>query len=209
MPNSLKVFLNTSPAEALKLAPATIINGFDDDCPTERVRRYLAAAVRLSMMVNQRLTRLHVSPRKAAMWNDPDGPEHYWFGEYTDRKVEKACRTFEGITRHLSSRRLDITCSYRKELFGMAFPGLEKIWLYRYWRLPRRGSEIDDDAERVQTFVHEASHICGRTSFAELNARNYGRDAAHRLTKWRMRATRNADNYGYYALDVLERACAY
>jgi hypothetical protein len=56
------------------------------------------------------------------------------------------------------------------------------------------------DAERVQTFVHEAAHISGRICAFE--GRRYGPDAAHRLADSSMKATRNADNYGYYAINV-------
>ena len=40
-------------------------------------------------------------------------------------------------------------------------------------------------------------------SLAEFTDDGYGRDAAPKLSRWSMRATRNADNYGYYALEAL------
>lgn len=204
MTKGLNVFLATSRADAVRMAPATIISGWDD-FPKERVRTYLAAAVRLSQMINRRLDRLQACANKAAVWNAAGSPEDLWFGDYSDAKFNKVRRTFEGITRHLSSPRLEVTCEGWKTYYGMAIPLIEKISLGRTWHYPGLGP--DDVAERVQTFVHEASHICGRFSAAESKA--YGRSAAQALTRWRMRATRNADNYGYYALDVLDSACTY
>ncbi|HJQ57273.1 MAG TPA: M35 family metallo-endopeptidase [Vineibacter sp.] len=204
MTKGVQVFLANSPADAARLAPATIISGWDD-CPGERIRTYLAAAVRLSQMVNRRLDRLQAVTNKSAAWNAAGSPEDLWFGDYSDAKLNKVRRTFQGITRHLSSTRLEVTTRGWKTYYGMAIPLIEKIALGRAWHYPGLGP--DDDAERVQTFVHEASHICGRFSAAEAKA--YGRGAAQALTRWRMRATRNADNYGYYALDVLDLACTF
>lgn len=204
MTKGLHVFLATSPADAARIAPATIISGWDD-YPADRVRRYLAAAVRLSQMVNRRLDRMKALKNRAAGWNAKDSLEDLWFGDYSDAKFDKVHRTFQGIARHLSSARLEVTCKGWKTYYGAAIPLIEKITLGRAWHYPGLGP--DDDAERIQTFVHEASHICGRFSTAE--GKGYGRAAAQALTRWRMRATRNADNYGYYALDVLDRANTY
>lgn len=200
---SLDVFLSTPPAEATTIAPANIVPYAD--WTADEVRRYLAAAVKLSRMVNRRLNTIHGSPRRETMWGADDGPEAYWFGAYSEGKLNKVWTTFQGIERHLSSKRLDVKCQIAKPgIYGMAMLAFERIWLYDAWHSPPLGSTAECDAERVQTFVHEASHICGRFSAAE--SKGYGRDAAHGLTKYRMRATRNADNFGYYALDVLDRA---
>jgi hypothetical protein len=180
-----------------RIAPASITCAWAD-YPEERVRMYLAAATRLSEIVNRRLDMLHASPSRRALWSI--GPEDYWFGEFSEIKIDKVRRTFRGITRHLSSPRLKVICDANRSSYGAAHPAIEKITLGRLWRAPNLGR--DDAAERVQTFVHEASHISGRFSIDE--KKTYGRQAAHELTRWRMRATRNADNYGYYALDVLE-----
>lgn len=181
-----------------RIVPASITCAWAD-YPEERVRMYLAAAVRLSEIVNGRLDTLHASTSKKSLWLI--GPEEYWFGEFSEIKIDKVRRTFRGIVRHLSSPRLKVVCDANRSSFGAAIPAIEKITLGDLWHAPNLGR--DDAAERVQTFVHEASHICGRVSADE--RKTYGRQAAHDLTRWRMRATRNADNYGYYALDVLER----
>lgn len=200
---SLDVFLSTPPAEASTIAPANITPY--TDWTSDEVRRYLAAAVRLARMVNHRLNRMHASSNQAQLWWHGDGPEAYWFGAYSEGKLNKIWTTFQGIERHLSSKRLDVRCQIAKPgIYGMAMLAFERIWLYDAWHSPPLGTQDERDAERVQTFVHEASHICGRFSAAE--SKGYGRDAAHGLTKYRMRATRNADNFGYYALDVLDRA---
>jgi hypothetical protein len=52
----------------------------------------------------------------------------------------------------------------------------------------------------VQTFIHEASHIAGRISLTEKH--DYGETASHALSGRKMKATRNADSFGYYALHI-------
>jgi len=206
----LDVFLATSPADAARLAPAQITVVWQD-CPAEEVRRYLAASVRLTEMVNRRLDRLHASPAKAAIWDAATGPEYHWFGGFTEHKADKVRRTFQAIKRLLSSPRLKVVCGDMKagNAFGMAIPILfpEQIRLGRHWRFAYAGKPLH--RERVGTFVHEAAHLCGRYSLYEFRpkGRGVGPDAAHSLAMAsRMRATENADNYGYYALAVVEQA---
>lgn len=203
---SVKPLLAISAPWAAQLAPARIISGWED-CTSDDVRRYLAAAVKLSQMVNLRLARLQASAHRQGVWNQVTGLECQWFGLYTPAKFDKVRRTFEGIARHLSSRHLNVICGGKSLAYGQAVPFIEKIHLFRAWHYPPAG--VDPDAERVQAFIHEASHICGRVSFAELNGSGYGRVGAQSLTAWPMRATRNADNYGYYAIDVFERAATF
>lgn len=196
----LNGFLSISPAEASRLAPATIrpFAGWT----TEEVRKYLAAAVRTSEMVSQRLNLLHaLKDRQEAWWNAADSPEQYWFGDFSVGKVNKLWWTFQVITRKLSSRRLDVICNAGKNLWGMAIPVLDNIVLGKVWL--NAGSGTYGDAERVVTLVHEAAHLAGRFTLAE--GKKVGRNAAHGLTLWPMRATRNAENYGYYALEVLNK----
>jgi hypothetical protein len=206
----LDVFLATSPADAARLAPASITVVWQG-CPAEEVRRYLAAAVRLTEMVNRRLDRLHALSNKAAAWNAATGPEYHWFGDFSEHKADKVRRTFQAIQRLLASPRLTVVCGDMKagDAFGMAVPILfpNRIWLGRHWRFAYPGKP--GHPERVGTFVHEAAHLCGRYSLYEFRpqGRGVGPGPAHALAMTsRMRATENADNYGYYALDVVEKA---
>ena len=204
----LDVFLATSPADAKRLAPASITVVWQG-CPEDEVRRHLAAAVRLTEMVNRRLDRLHAAPRKAAVWDGAVGGqptlEHKWFGSFSEHKADKVHRTFQAIQRLLSSPRLKVVCGDMKagDAFGMAIPVLfpERIWLGRHWRFAHPGKT--NHAERVGTFVHEAAHLCGRWSVYEFLPHKAGPVPALRLAGPGMRATENADNYGYYALDVV------
>jgi hypothetical protein len=213
----LDVFLATSPAEAARLAPAKIKVNWAG-CPEEEVRRYLAAAVRLTEMVNRRLDRMLAVSNKTAAWNATAGPEIKWFGSFSEHKFHKVRVTFRDIMRLLSSPRLKVTCGDRMgDAFGVTIPVVlpHRIWLSRDWRFayPRRhelayGDRHNSD-ERVGTFVHEAAHLCGRFSLYEFkpNSAGVGPDAAMKLAAAsNMRATENADNYGYYALDVAKQA---
>ncbi len=168
-----------------------------------RVRRYAATALYVvTDHVNRRFDDLFARDLEGR-WNDPMSPERYWFGAFGRLKADKVRRTFQGIARHLSNPDLKIVCDDGLSSYARALPGIQRITLGRSWRTPEAG--VDPDGERVQTFVHEAAHICGRTSgLAEANF--YGRSGAHTLTRWRMRATRNADNYGYYAVDLVDWA---
>jgi hypothetical protein len=214
----LDVFLATSPADAARLAPASITVLWQD-CPVEEVRQYLAAAVRLTEMVNRRLDRLQAAADKAAVWNANPGLEYEWFGGFSEHKFHKVRMTFQAIQRLLKSPRLKVVCGDMKagDAFGMSLPILfpHKIWLGRVWRFAYpRGYDFvypdrHDYAERVGTFVHEAAHLCGRFSLYEYKPQGsgVGPNAALLLAARGMRATENADNYGYYALDVVRQAC--
>ena len=164
-----------------------------------RVRRYAATALyTVTDHVKPRLANLFARDLEGR-WNDPMSPERYWFGMFSRLKADKVRRTFDGIARHLANPNLKIVCDDTFDSYGSASPGVLRIKVGRDWRTP--ATNVHADGERVQTFVHEAAHICGRTSgLAENNF--YGRSGAHTLTRWRMRATRNADNYGYYAIDL-------
>jgi hypothetical protein len=206
----LDVFLATRPADSARLAPASITVTWQG-CPAEEVRRYLAGAVRLTEMVVRRLDRLHASSRKSAVWgasvNAQPTLEAKWFGAFSDHKFDKVRRTFHAIRNLLSSPRLKLVCDDLKagEAFGMAIPILfpQTIWLGRHWRFAYAGKPGHD--ERLGTFVHEAAHLCGRYSLYEYGPQRSGRAPALLLAANGMRATENADNYGYYALDVVEQ----
>lgn len=207
----LDVFLATGAADAARLAPATITVTWQG-CPAEEVRRYLAASIRLTEMVIRRLDRLHASPQKAAAWgafvSGQPSLESKWFGPFSDHKLDKIRRTFHAIRHLLSSPSLKVVCGDRKagDACGMAIPVLfpETIWLGRHWRFADARKPTHD--ERVGTFVHEAAHLCGRFSLYEFGPQRSGRTPALLLAGKGMRVTENADNYGYYALDVVEKA---
>ncbi|WP_178133656.1 M35 family metallo-endopeptidase [Vineibacter terrae] len=167
--------------------------------PDERVRGYMATALHIVERVNLRLGNLLAAADAEARWNAPEAPEQFWFGSFSRIKAAKVQRTFRGIPRHLASPQLKVVCDAGFGSYGEARPGILRIRLGHLWHDP---DVPEKDAERVQTFVHEAAHICGRFSIAEGSF--YGRDDAHSLTRWRMRATRNADNYGYYAIDAID-----
>ena len=84
--------------------------------------------------------------------------------------------------------------------YARSLPGIRKIHLGMRWVTPVEPTLGGPDPERVQTFVHEAAHISGRWSTDERN--HYGPRAARLLAGPGMRATRNADNYGYYAIEL-------
>lgn len=196
MPTNLTALLAISPAEAERLAPAAI-RPFPDWKP-EAIRRYLAAAVRASRIVNARHALLEAEGCETA-WNAPGSIELKWFGAHSRHKARKVRATFEGITQHLSSWLLNVVGDPDKTSYASALPVIRKITLGRRWATPP--AHVHPDSERVQTFVHEASHICGRFSADEANG--YGPGDAQGLAGDGMRATRNADNYGYYAIDAI------
>lgn len=84
--------------------------------------------------------------------------------------------------------------------YARALPSIRRIHLGMAWITPGPLTLGGPDPERVQTFVHEAAHIAGRFSSDEGD--HYGPDSAKGLADETMRATRNADNYGYYAIHV-------
>jgi len=196
----LAQFLLTDLDSAKLLAPAKIVPF--PDMPEDYIRQRLAAAVRVARYTQLGLVTLAAKSNKVELWNGgPDawGLGRWWFGEYSDRKLEKVLATFDEIQWHLTDHRLDVICKPHMPKFGSALPGIRRINLGTDWISPDFGDLAKDDAERVQTFVHEAAHIAGRVFAGE--GKHYGRIAAHGLTDEGMRATRSADNYGYYAID--------
>src|SRR5262245_51938357 len=188
-------FLHTDPNSAKQLAPAKI-----DPFPhrtEEYIRQRLAAAVRVARYTHLGLVTLAAKGDKVQRWNDGLGAG--WFGEYSDQKFEKVLATFNEIQWYLTDRRLDVIGKSGKKGYASALPGIRRITLGALWVSPPFKDPFDDEAERVQTFVHEAAHIAGRVSASERN--HYGRKATHDLADASMRATRSADNYGYYAID--------
>jgi hypothetical protein len=188
-------FLLTDAESAKRIAPATI-----DPFPhrsEQYVRQRLAAAVRVARYAHVGLAALAAKDNKEKLWNE--GLAAWWFGEYSERKLNKVLSTFSDIAQHLASDRLKVVCKSGKSSFGSALPAIPKITLGALWVSPGFATAQDDEAERVQTFVHEGAHISGRVIASE--HKHYGRTLAHALVDAGMRATRSADNYGYYAID--------
>jgi hypothetical protein len=185
---------------AKQLAPATIV---PFPLPSEDyVRRRLAAAVRVARYAQLGLAMLAAKDNREELWNGtPDawGLGAWWFGEYSERKFEKVLSTFTEIQWYLADERLKVVGKSGKSGYASALPGIRKITLGAMWVSPPFKDPMEDEAERVQTFVHEAAHIAGRVFAGE--GKHYGRDAAHGLADDGMKATRSADNFGYYAID--------
>src|SRR5262245_29159463 len=188
-------FLLPDGKSAKQLAPARIAPF--PNVPVDYIRQRLAAAVRVARYTHLGLVTLAAKGDKMELWNDGLGA--WWFGEYSDRKFEKVLATFNEIQWYLTDRRLDVIGKSGKKGYASALPGIRRITLGALWVSPPFKDPFDDEAERVQTFVHEAAHIAGRVSASERN--HYGRKATHDLADASMRATRSADNYGYYAID--------
>jgi hypothetical protein len=193
--SSLSQFLLTDTRSARQLAPAKIVPF--PNVPVDYIRQRLAAAVRVARFTHLGLASLVAKGNRADLWNSGLGA--WWFGAYSDRKFEKVLSTFGEIQVYLADERLDVICKPHKSYFGNASPGIRRISLGTDWISPGFDDIGKDDAERVQTFVHEAAHIAGRV--IALEGKHYGRTDAHALADAGMRATRSADNFGYYAID--------
>jgi hypothetical protein len=188
-------FLLTDAESAMRIAPARI-----DPFPhrsEQYIRQRLAAAVRVARFAHVGLAALAAKGNRETLWND--GLPAWWFGTYSERKLSKVLSTFSDISQHLASHRLDVVCKSGKSSFGNALPAILKITLGALWVSPGLATSDEDEAERVQTFVHEGAHISGRVIADE--HKHYGRTKAHALVDGGMMATRSADNYGYYAID--------
>jgi hypothetical protein len=167
------------------------------------IRRRLAAAVRVARYVHLGLSAIAAKSNREEHWNGSPGEwglGAYWFGEYTERKFEKVISTFADIQWILADSRLDVIAKPRKSGYGSALPGIRRIKIGMAWVSPNFTDAMEAEAERVQTFVHEAAHIAGRVVADENN--HYTRPKSHALALAdSMKATRNADNYGYFAID--------
>ena len=197
-------FLQTDAASAKMYAPAAI-EPFPDTVASpyrteDRIRQRVAAAARVARFAHLRLSALKGKPDVKLRWNDLQQPERTWFGDYSDMKFRKVWSTFAEIAVYLSDPRLKVMGDAKKAGYASALPAIRKIHLGMLWIAPGEPTLGGPDPERVQTFVHEAAHIAGRFSAAERN--HYGPKAAQELADASMRATRNADNYGYYAIQV-------
>lgn len=193
-------FLLTDSASAKSLAPARIVPF--PNTPVDYIRQRLAAAVRVARFTQLGLQTLATKGDKIDLWNT--GLGGWWFGAYSEQKFTKVLSTFNEIPLYLTDERLDVVGKPNRSIYGSALPGIRRIVLGADWIAPGFKNLALDDAERVQTFIHEAAHIAGRVNACEHNY--YGRTDARKLADASMKATRSADNYGYYAIDFALQA---
>ena len=177
--------------------PATIASVWTD-FPSPVIRQYAAAGLCVATHAARRLTLVLGTSSRETNWNR--GPEYGWFGDYTPYKAKKVHGTFLEIVQILSHSRLRIETDNSLSSYGDALPSIRRIKLGTDWRSPLPSAGLLPDHERVQTFVHEAAHIAGRFSGDEGDF--YGPKASRKLAQKRLRATRHADSYGYYSLEV-------
>lgn len=199
---------------ARSIAPATIAACVG--VTSEQVREMLAKARSLALGASSRLLRFDRRDEagRKQLWEA--GPEFHWFADYDRAKLTSLKRVFDRIGEILGSDRLDVVCDLADPGYAHANPGIWKIHLGRQW------VHDNDRQERIQTFVHEAAHIAGRSVAMEgASKRNptrypgwYGKPLAHaqahkhRRLRPRM-ALRSADNIGYYAVDADENLLKY
>ena len=142
---------------------------------------------------NDRLRLLKIVTRVIA-WRS--GPEQVWFGNYTSEHFEQLTRNMQQIADILNDPKLTITCDPNMKAYGKSFPGIRQIKLGAAWLNERRPHE------RTQTLVHEAAHIAGVVNLPE--GRKGQPACAKKLAQQNcFKAMRNADNYGYYALNYI------
>lgn len=199
------MLLEYSPAYAASIAPAKII-----PCPgalAPEVRELLAQGLNAARGVQSRFVRFQkqaTDAEQANLWNN--GPEYTWFAAYDKHKYRSLQGVFNRISPILSSSRLDVICDDTDKGYAHALPGIWKIHLGIKW------INDTDREERIQTFVHEAAHIAGRSVtrekswYGETNAQAL----AHKPRPLRPRmALRSADNIGYYAIDLAKNFLSY
>lgn len=140
---------------------------------------------------NDRLKLMTVVNRLNA-WSS--GPEQTWFGDFRQEHFEKLSKNMQQIYDVLRDPKLTITCDPKLDKYALTVPGTRKIKLGSCWMQETR------PYEKTQTLVHEAAHITGVVDIAE--GRKYEPACAKRLAMQNcFKAMRNADNYGYYALN--------
>jgi len=197
--------LEYSPSYAASVAPAKIVPCAGTTA--EEVREMLAQGLNAARGAQSRLLRFDRAVDEAAranLWNG--GPEYHWFASYDKQKLSSLRRVFDRIPDILSSSRLDVICSLKDDGYAHALPGIWKIHLGSQW------VKDTDREDRIQTFVHEAGHIAGRSVTREKPW--YGKtDAhteAHKHRPFRPHmAMRSADNIGFYATDLAENFLSY
>jgi hypothetical protein len=170
-----------------------------DQLTDHDVRELVAYAVRAAHKVQYRLTQFSADAdeaARAARWNN--GAEAYWFAAYDPKKLASLRSVFDRIPEILQDRHLKIVCDPKLSSYASALPGIRRIRLGQLWLAA-------DRFEQIQTFVHEASHIAGRMVADESKwyqpAAAHQQALIHRPLRPRM-ALRNADNLGYYAMEI-------
>lgn len=173
---------------AAKITPSPLM-------PEPLVRKHLDLAIQASIKTQHRLTRLASASDAEQQWDR--GAEAAWFLQYSERKLRKLLQIFQSVTEILQHPNLKIHCDDKFDKYGEAHPYIKRIKLGSDWASA-------DAYERTQSIIHEASHIAGR--FIVNEGAWYGQqDSQSRAVKswmFHMRATRNADSLGYYAMDI-------
>lgn len=146
-----------------------------------------AAAARLDNLAS-----LSSSQRQSA-WSS--GPERRWFGDYSELRFKNVRDRMRGIAEVLNDWRLDVRCDWAKDYYGHASPGIRRITLGGDWK-----TASFSDADKPQTFVHEAAHIKGAVLGGEARGKYGISHALTRAQKYPGVAVRTAENLGYYAV---------
>lgn len=164
-------------------------------CHGAGVESTFASARSLAASAASRLNGLSSmsSSQRAAAWNA--GAERRWFGAYSELRFKNVQDRMNGIVQVMDDWRLDIRCNWDKPYFGSASPGIRRIWLGGAWK-----SASTSNADKPQTFVHEAAHIKGATLGGEARGKYGVADALTRAQKYPGVSVRTAENIGYYAV---------
>ena len=163
--------------------------------PEAAVRKHLELAIQASLKTQHRLAALLAAPDAETQWDQ--GAESAWFLQYSDRKLRKLLQIFSRVAEILQHPNLKIVCDDKFPKYGEAHPFIKRIKLGKAWA---EASAF----ERTQSLVHEASHIAGRSIINEGDWYGQQDSQARAASSWmfHMRATRNADSLGYYAMDI-------
>jgi hypothetical protein len=164
-------------------------------CQGSGVESTLAQSYSLAVSAANRLnglSSLSSSQRKAA-WSS--GAERRWFGDYSELRFKNVQNRMNGIVAVLDSWKLDIRCDWSNSNFGDASPAIHRITLGNDWRVASSG-----DADKPQTFVHEAAHIKGAILGGESRGKYGVANALTRAQKYPGVSVRTAENIGYYAV---------
>jgi hypothetical protein len=164
-------------------------------CHGAGVESTLAASHSLAVSAANRLNALGAmsSSQRAAAWNS--GAERRWFGDYSELRFKNVQNRMNGIAAELDSWKLDIRCDWSQSIYGHASPAIHRITLGNDWRVASSG-----DADKPQTFVHEAAHIKGAILGGEARGKYGVANALTRAQKYPGVSVRTAENIGYYAV---------
>lgn len=133
------------------------------------------------------------SSQRASAWTS--GAERRWFGDYSELRFKNVRNRMNGIVEVLDNWRLDVRCDWSKSYFGNASPAVNVIRLGSAWK-----NASASDADKPQTFVHEAAHIKGAVLGGESRGKYGVADALTRAQKYPGVSVRTAENLGYYAV---------